>query len=170
MCCTQLAENMGCKKIPMGARCTIAQLCWAISSQLRHISTTWKKLVKQQYLIDMSSHYGELQPTNGWDRLASLGHPSKFQPVLRLGFSTAPTLFVRGQPNFAWCLAVSWAGTLYIHFFGGGGSCPLTEFCQVQRFSQFDQQHSTECATYIRLGDHHVWHRPILLLCTQMWD
>jgi len=27
------------------------------------------------------------------------------------------------------CLAVSWAGTLYIHF---GGSCPLTELCHVQ--------------------------------------
>jgi len=34
-----------------------------------------------------------------------------------------------GQPNFARCLAVSWAGTLYVHF---EGSCPLTEFCQVQ--------------------------------------
>jgi len=29
---------------------TIAQLCRAISSQLRHVSTTGKKLVKQQYL------------------------------------------------------------------------------------------------------------------------
>jgi len=29
---------------------TIAQLCRAISSQLRHISTIGKKLVKQQYL------------------------------------------------------------------------------------------------------------------------
>ena len=29
---------------------TIAQLCWAISSQLRHTSTIRKKLVKQQYL------------------------------------------------------------------------------------------------------------------------
>ena len=28
---------------------TIAQLCWAISSQLRHISTIRKKLAKQQY-------------------------------------------------------------------------------------------------------------------------
>ena len=33
---------------------TIAQLCRAISSQLRHVSTIGKKLVKQQYLRYMS--------------------------------------------------------------------------------------------------------------------
>jgi len=36
-----------------------------ISSQLRHISTIGKKLVKQQYLLQTSSQYGELRPTNG---------------------------------------------------------------------------------------------------------
>ena len=41
---------------------TIAQLCRAISSQLRHVSTIGKKLVKQQYLLYMSSQYGELGP------------------------------------------------------------------------------------------------------------
>jgi len=44
---------------------TIAQLCQAVSSQLMHVSTIGKKLVKQQYLPHMSSQYGELQPTNG---------------------------------------------------------------------------------------------------------
>ena len=33
---------------------TIAQLCQAISSQLRHVSTVGKKLVKQQYLLYIS--------------------------------------------------------------------------------------------------------------------
>ena len=33
---------------------TIAQLCRAISSHLRHVSTIGKKLVKQQYLLYMS--------------------------------------------------------------------------------------------------------------------
>jgi len=37
-----------------------------------------KKLVKQQYLLQMSPQYGELQPTSGWDRSGSLGHPCKF--------------------------------------------------------------------------------------------
>jgi len=51
---------------------TIAQLCRAISSQLRQTSTIGKKLVKQKYLLHMSSQYGELRPTNGRDRLALL--------------------------------------------------------------------------------------------------
>ena len=50
--------------------------------------------------------------------MASLGHPSKFQPVSRLGFVTAPTLLNGGQQNFAGCLAVSWVSTLYIHLYG----------------------------------------------------
>ena len=37
----------------------------------------------------MSSLYGELRPTNGWDLLASLGHPCKFQRLSRLGRVTA---------------------------------------------------------------------------------
>jgi len=50
--------------------------------------------------------------------LGSLGHPSKFQWVLSLGFITAPTSLNGSQPNFARCLAVSWAATLYMHFEG----------------------------------------------------
>jgi len=89
-----------------------------------------EKLVKQQYL-HMFSQYGELRPCNGWDRLVNLGHPSKFQWVLGLGFVTAPMLLNGGQPHFASCLAVSRAGTLHIHFWGLW-SCPITEFCLVQ--------------------------------------
>ena len=44
---------------------TIPQLCWAVSSQLRHVSTIGKKLVKQQYVLHMSPQYGELRPTSG---------------------------------------------------------------------------------------------------------
>jgi len=51
-------------------------------------------------------------PTNGWDRFGSLGHPSKFQRLSRLGFVTAATSLTGGQSNFAWCLAVSWAAIL----------------------------------------------------------
>jgi len=100
---------------------TIVQLCRAISSQLRHVLTfdnRGKKLVKQQYLLHMSSQYGELQPTNGWERLVSLGHTSKVQRVSPLGFVTTSMLLNGGQPNFARCLAISWAHTLYIHFWG----------------------------------------------------
>ena len=47
-----------------------------------------------------------------------MGHSSKFQRVSRLGFVTAATSLTGGQPNFAQCLAVSLAGTLYIRFRG----------------------------------------------------
>ena len=56
-CCTRLAANRptgrkkGAKNRHLG---TIAQLRRAISSQLRHVSTIGKKLVKQQYLLHMS--------------------------------------------------------------------------------------------------------------------
>jgi len=66
----------------------------------------------------MRPQYGELRLTSDWDRFGSLGHPSKFQRVSRLAFFTAATSFTGGQPNFARCLDVSWAGTLYIHFRG----------------------------------------------------
>jgi len=41
---------------------TITQLCWAISSQLRQVSTIRKKILKQQYLPHVSPQYGELGP------------------------------------------------------------------------------------------------------------
>jgi len=77
-----------------------------------------KKLVKQQYLPHMSSQYGELRSTNGWDQFGCLRHPSKFQQVSHLGFLTAPTSLNGSQSNFARCLAISWAGTLHMHFRG----------------------------------------------------
>ena len=80
MCCTRLAVNTRRKNDAKNRHLrTIAELCRAISSQLRHMSTIRKKLVKQQYLLHMFVQYGELQPTSGWDRFVSLGHPCKFQ-------------------------------------------------------------------------------------------
>ena len=46
MCCTRLTENTGRKKSPkIRHLATIAQLCRAVSSQLRHISTIGKNLL-----------------------------------------------------------------------------------------------------------------------------
>jgi len=66
MCCMWLAGNTGPIWVP-------SQLCRAIS---------------QQTSPHMSSQYGELWPTNGWDPFGSLGHPNKFQRVSRLGTFT----------------------------------------------------------------------------------
>ena len=72
-CCTRLAENTGRKKVTKNRHLgTIAQLCRAISSQLRHISTIGKKLDKQQNVLHLPPQYGELRPSSGWDRSGSL--------------------------------------------------------------------------------------------------
>ena len=60
-----------------------------------------RKNLKQQYLLHMSSQYGELWPTSGWDRFVSLGHPCKFQRVSRLGSVTVRHSSSGRQPNFA---------------------------------------------------------------------
>ena len=104
MCCMRLAGNAGPKKAPkIGHLGTIVQLCQAISSQLRHISTIRKKLVKQQqqYLSHMSSQYGEVRPTSGSDLLVSLGHPCKFQRVSCFGSVTVRHSSSGRQSNFA---------------------------------------------------------------------
>ena len=84
------------KNRPLG---TIAQLSRVISSQLRHVSTIGKKLVKQQYLLHMCLQYGELRPTSGWDCFVSLGDTSKFQRVARLGSVTARHSTSGRQPS-----------------------------------------------------------------------
>jgi len=79
MCCTRLAANTGPQKVAKNRHLgTIPQFCRAISSQLRHVSTIGKKLVKQRNLLYMSPQYGELRPTSGWDRFVSLGTPGNF--------------------------------------------------------------------------------------------
>ena len=63
MCCTRLAANTGRKKVAKNRHLgTIAQLCPDISSQLRHVSTIGKKLVKQQHLLHMSHNMVNFGP------------------------------------------------------------------------------------------------------------
>ena len=117
MCCMRLAGNAGPKKSPkIRHQGTIAQLCRAISSQLRHVSTIEKNLLNSNISSTHLHNIVNFWPNNSWDLLATLGHPSKFQLISRLGFVTAPTLLNGGQQNFAGCFAISWADTLYIHF------------------------------------------------------
>jgi len=104
---------------------------WA-PSQLRHVSTIGKKLIKQQYLLHTFAQCGELRPTSGWDLLASLGHPCKFQRLSRLDSVTVATSLNGSQPNLARCLAVTWVSTLHIHFWG---FLPVTEFLPGAKFT-----------------------------------
>jgi len=66
MCCTRLAENAGCRNIakesPSGHhRTTLSGNIFATKACIDNL----KKLVKQQYLLHMSSQYGELRPISG---------------------------------------------------------------------------------------------------------
>jgi len=74
------AENTGCKNSPKIRHMrTIAQLCRAISSQLTHVSTVGRKLVKQQYLPICRYNivrFGPLAAEIG--SIASLGHQDNF--------------------------------------------------------------------------------------------
>jgi len=119
MCCTRIAEIQDAKIRHLR---TIAQFCRAISSQLRHLSTIGKisYTVIRQYLLHISSQYGEVWPTSGWDRVAGLGHPNLFQRVSRLGFVIIFTNFTQRRST-KFCndvLPSAGTGTLYMHFPG----------------------------------------------------
>jgi len=75
----RLAENSGRKNDAKTRHLgTITQLCRAISSQLRHVSTIGKKLLKQLYLLHMSVQYGELGPLAAESVLLVWGTPANF--------------------------------------------------------------------------------------------
>jgi len=102
MSCTRLAGNAGPKKSPKIRHLdTIAQVCRAISLQLRQCRQSEKKLVKQQCLPHMSWEYGMLRPTSGWDLLSSLGRPGTFQRLSRPGSVTARHCSSGRHPSFA---------------------------------------------------------------------
>jgi len=75
----------------------------------------------------------------------------KFQWVSRLSFITVPNSLNRGQPNFARCLAVSWAGSLYIHF-GVSWVLPANKTLPGVKFTF----HPTLALSYI--GSVTAWH------------
>jgi len=79
---------------------TIAQLCQAVSSQLRHVSTIGKKLLNSNISPTCPHNMVNLRPTNCSDPFGSLGHPCKFQRVSLLGSATARHSRSGRQPNF----------------------------------------------------------------------
>jgi len=117
---------------------------------------------------------------------------SKFQRVSRLAFVTAATSLTGRQPNFARCLAVSWAGTLLYTFLGAlaldrilsGAKCTLRPSLAFAYIGSVIARHSSsgrqpnfaasykernygtfaDGTTYIRQGGHHAGHRPAFQL------
>jgi len=116
MCCMRLAENTGRKNDAKNRYLgTIAQLCRAISSQLRHASTIGKSLLSSS--ISSTCCYNMVNFGSLAAETVSLvwGTPANFN-----GFRVLASLLQRrrfkfngSQPNFARCLAVFRAATLH---------------------------------------------------------
>jgi len=142
-----------------------------------YIDNRKKKLVKQQY-FHMSSQYGELQPANGWDWLV-WGTPANFNRFCILVWLLQQRRLL--ETNQTLHDALPSPGLVhYICIFGG--SCPLTEFCQVQNSlcvqilcspilaallhgtravgNSQTLRRSADGTTYIRQGSPHVGHWP----------
>jgi len=120
-CCTALAANTGSKKSAKNRHLgTIAQLCWAISSQLRHASTIGKKLLSSTISSTCSYNTVNFGPLaaeigavvsgttgnfNGFRVLAALLHGT---PVLGVSQAAALNrgrhLYSAGRPS-SWALA-----------------------------------------------------------------
>jgi len=126
MCCARLAGNAGPKKLPKIRHLgTIAQLCRAISSQLRHLSTTGKKLLNSNVSPTCPQNMVNFGPLAAEICWRVWGTPANFN-----GFRVLTALL---------------HGTLVV-----GVSQSL--------------RRSTEGASYIRQGGHHVGHWPTFLV------
>jgi len=114
MCCARLAGNTGPKKSPKSRHLgTIAQLCRAMSSQLRHASTIGKENLLSS---DMSSTCPHNMANFGLltaEICGEFGAPLKIQPVSRLGSVTARHLHRESKkgchPNHGYNFVNSWS-------------------------------------------------------------
>jgi len=101
MCCTRLAENTGCKndakKSPSGHhRTTLSGWIFATKACIDN----WEKNLLGSNMSSTCTHnmanFGPLAAEIGF---GSLGHPSKFQRLSRLGSVTARQSSSERQPN-----------------------------------------------------------------------
>jgi len=108
---------------------TIAQLCRAISSQLRHVSTIVKKFLNNNISSTCPHNMVNVGPQGA--EIVSLvwGTPANFN-----GFRVLVSLLQRRRSTEAnQTLHDVWPSPGLVHYiYIFGGSCPVTEFCQVQ--------------------------------------
>jgi len=125
MCCTRLAENTGHKNSPSAHHhTTLSCHVFATKAYIDSRKNNWLNSNISSTSFHSMTNFGPLTTEIGWRVWASQQISTYF-----------PTSLNGGQPKFARCLAVSWDDVPCIHFkffFGGGGSFPLTGFCQVQ--------------------------------------
>ena len=161
---------------------TIAQFCRAVSSQLSHIilSTVGKKLLKQQYLLHQQISTGFASWLRYCSDVAQRRSTKLYTMFGRLlcrfwGFLPPNGILPGGEVQNSLCVQVlrspilaallhgtraaavsqtSWRGTR-----NGIGFSSVESLSIVQSKGQTILYVFADCATYIRLGGHHVRHR-----------
>jgi len=130
MCCTRLAVNRGCKNYAKNRHLrTIAQLLSGCIFATKACIDNQKKLVEQQYLLHMSSQYGELRHAIPSEICWGVwGTPANFNRFRIL----ASLLHRRRSTEVNHALHDVWPFPGLVHCTFWGGSCPLTEFWQLQ--------------------------------------
>ena len=115
MCCTRLAENTGRKKNRQKfAICVLSHnfvglcLCSLGKGMYRE---------SEKSLLNNNISTSPDSMVNVGPLMAEIGSGVWGTPANFNGFRVSASLLNRRQPNFARCWAVSWACTLYIHFF-----------------------------------------------------
>ena len=124
MCCKRLAENTGRKNPASAHHCTN----FAITSQLRHLSTIGKKLLNSNMsyrCIHNMANFGLLSTEICWRVWGNPAELTGFASCLHYCSDVAH----RRPTKLCMMFGGSWAGILYMHF---RELLPLTEFCQVQ--------------------------------------
>ena len=179
MCCMQLAVNTACKNDAINRHMrTIAQLCRAISSQLSHVSTIGRRLLNAN--ISSTCPYNMV-------KFGSLAAEINLEVAAPQQISTGFLSWLRycdvahRRPTKLCTMFGCLLGWYTVFIFGG--SCPVTEFCQVQNslcvqvlpspilaallhstpaagISQTLQRDTRNGITELSAGSHHVWHRP----------
>ena len=166
MCCRRLAGNTGCKNDAKNRYLhTIAQLCWAVSLQLKHLSTIGKNLLNGNMSSTCPHNMANFGPLTAEIGLPVWGTPANFN-----GFRVLASLLHRRRStevsqtlHDAWCK---------IHF--APKSCVLLywqHYCTaLEQWASAKLRRGTRnkiselsllvCATYIPQDGHHVGHRP----------
>jgi len=149
----RLAANAGRKKSLKSCHLrTIAQLCRAISSQLRHVSTVRKKTCKAAICPPEAQQYGYFGPLAAQIGLPVWGTPANFN-----GFRVLVALLARQssserQPNFAalnrgrhLCLA----GRPSCWAFGPHSSCFSNAYSSIQSYISQEILCGCNCITLV---------------------
>jgi len=129
MCCTWLSENTGQKLSKNRHLDTIAQICLAMSSQLRHVSTIGKKILNSNISSTCphnTTNFGPLGAEICWRVWGTPANFNRFRILASL-LQRRPSTEANQTLHDLW---LSPGLVHYIYVFGG--SCPLTECCQLQ--------------------------------------